>query len=78
VLELFSEGRLITMTPSVSETSGRNLRLVMRLERWQALSPDLVVELAPLRGPQRHKPCSISNGASQTSLPWIPYRATRA
>jgi Uma2 family endonuclease len=34
VLELAADGRLITMTPSGSETSGRNSRLVMRLLLW--------------------------------------------
>jgi len=34
VLELDATGHLITMTPSGSETSGRNSRLVMRLLLW--------------------------------------------
>jgi hypothetical protein len=33
-LELDADGRLITTTPSGSETSGRNSRLVMRLLLW--------------------------------------------
>ena len=34
VLELSAEGRLIVMTPTGSETSSRNSRLVMRLLLW--------------------------------------------
>ena len=34
VLELTSEGQLIVLTPTGSETSGRNSRLVMRLLVW--------------------------------------------
>ena len=34
VLELAADGRVIAMTPTGSETSGRNSRLVMRLMLW--------------------------------------------
>ena len=34
VLELDAIGRLIVMTPTVGETSGRNSRLTMRLLHW--------------------------------------------
>lgn len=34
VLELGADGRVIAMTPTGSETSGRNSRLVMRLMLW--------------------------------------------
>jgi Uma2 family endonuclease len=34
VLELTADGRMIVMTPTGSETSGRNSRLVMRLLLW--------------------------------------------
>jgi Uma2 family endonuclease len=34
VLELAADGAVIAMTPTGSETSGRNSRLVMRLMLW--------------------------------------------
>lgn len=34
VLELAADGHVIAMTPTGSETSGRNSRLVMRLLLW--------------------------------------------
>jgi Uma2 family endonuclease len=34
ILQLDAEGRLIVMTPTVSETSGRNSQLIMRLLLW--------------------------------------------